>query len=135
MVIRKVLIFNPVIQPQSPDIMEGYIYNLYGFNIQLSDTQGLAIFWVLSVLCAFNISYYLYRCDQKHYGQSANNSLARIWLTVFLGNLVMIGTYANTLAQKPFVLSDCLLLAFIAAHGWMADEMVDGFIEKVRKIQ
>lgn len=127
--------FGPLIQLCKSGFMGDNIYNFYGISIQLSDAQWLSIFWVVSVLCAFNLSYYLYRCDQKNNGQSKYNSSARIWLTVFLGNLVMIGTYANTLAQKSFALSDCLLLAFIAAHGWMADEMVEGFIEKVRKIK
>ncbi len=46
--------------------------------------------------------------------------------------LVVVGTYADTLAKLTFELNHCILLAFVAAHGWMADEMVERFLQTVR---
>jgi hypothetical protein len=106
-----------------------------GFTVlQLSDTQALGLFWVLSVIAAFNIAYFLYLSDRKQQGQSVV-STARVKMTVLTGSLIMVGTYADTLAQKPFAIKDCILLALIAAHGWMAEEMVEKFIQKVKKQQ
>lgn len=57
-----------------------------------------------------------------------------MWATVFIGSLLVIGTYADILASKPFALKDCILLAFVGAHGWMAENMVNQFMKKAPKI-
>jgi hypothetical protein len=54
-------------------------------------------------------------------------------MTVLIGTLIMVGTYAETLSQKAFALKDCLLLALVAAHGWTAEDMVQTFIKKAAK--
>jgi hypothetical protein len=92
--------------------------------IQLSDTQALAIFWALAVTISFNLAYLLFVKDRG----GSEISKARIWATVFMGSLIVIGTYADVLAAKPFAMKDCLLLALVAAHGWMAEDMVNKFV-------
>jgi hypothetical protein len=56
-------------------------------------------------------------------------------MTVLIGTLIMIATYADTLSQKAFALKDCLLFALVAAHGWNAEDMVQTFIKKAVKQQ
>lgn len=51
-----------------------------------------------------------------------------------LGSLLVVGTYAQTLAAKAFALNDCMLLALIFAHGWMAEELVDSFMKRGSKL-
>ena len=97
--------------------------------IQLSDTQCLALFWVFSVAASFNVAYFLFLKDRG----SETVTRARIAMTVIIGTLIVVGTYADTLCQKPFALKDCLLLALVAAHGWMAEDMVHTFLKKASK--
>jgi CDP-diglyceride synthetase len=99
--------------------------NLRFVIIQISDTQLLALFWVLTVAVSFNVAYFLFLKDRGSEAVSARNIM-----TFIIGTLVVVGTYADTLAQKPFVLKDCLLLALVAAHGWTAEDMVQSFIKK-----
>jgi hypothetical protein len=101
-------------------------FNLRFIIIQISDTQLLALFWVLTVTVSFNVAYFLFLKDRG----SEVVSRARNIMTFIIGTLIMVGTYADTLAQKPFVLKDCLLLALVAAHGWTAEDMVQSFIKK-----
>jgi hypothetical protein len=93
-------------------------------DLQLSDTQFLAIFWAVAVSVAFNVAYLLFVLDRKR----TTVTRARILMTVLLGTLVVVGTYADALAAKPFAMKDCLLLALIAAHGWMAEELFQSFV-------
>jgi len=103
--------------------------NLGVVIIQISDTQALSIFWAVSVTFSFNLAYWLFLKDR---GKS-EISKARIWATVFIGSLIVIGTYADVLSAKSFTMKDCLLLALVAAHGWMAEDMVNKFMKKVTK--
>jgi len=101
--------------------------NLGSVIVQLSDTQAISLFWAVAVTGAFNFAYYLFIRDRG----IAQISRSRIAATVFIGSLIIIGTYADLLAEKPFAMKDCLLLALVAAHGWMAEEMVNRFMQKV----
>ena len=103
--------------------------NLGPLNLQLSQTQFLALFWAVAVSVAFNVAYLLFVWDR----QRTTVTRARILMTVLLGTLVVIGTYADALAAKPFAMKDCLLLALVAAHGWMAEELFQSFIAGARK--
>ena len=94
--------------------------------IQLSDTQQLSLFWAFAVTVSFNIAYWLFLKDRGN----TEITKSRIWATVFIGSLIVIGTYADVLAAKSFDMSDCLLLALVAAHGWMAEDMVNKFMKK-----
>jgi hypothetical protein len=98
-------------------------------NLQLSETQYLSMFWAIAVALSFNAAYLLFVCDRKR----ASVSRARILMTVMLGSLVVVGTYADALAAKPFAMKDCLLLALVAAHGWMAEELVASFMGGARR--
>lgn len=89
-------------------------------SLQLSETQFISVFWALAVAFAFNTAYLLFVWDRRE----ASVTRARIFMTIFVGSLIVIGTYADALASKPFAMKDCLLLALVAAHGWMAEEMV-----------
>jgi len=97
--------------------------------VQVSSTQLLGIFWAVSVFLAFNAAYILFLKDRG----SADITKAKILFTCLIGSLIMIGTYADTLAHKPFAMKDCLLLALVAAHGWMAEELVQSFVKKAAK--
>ncbi|MCB0128633.1 MAG: hypothetical protein KDK04_06960 [Candidatus Competibacteraceae bacterium] len=101
-------------------------FNLGFANVLISDTQLLALFWVVSVAFAFNAGYWLFVRDRGR----ADVTRARITMTVLIGTLIVIGTYADVLCQKPFALKDCLLLALVAAHGWMAEDLVKSFMKK-----
>ena len=100
---------------------------------QLLERSGatLSLFWALGVTAAFNLSYAFFLRDGRHRGLPTP-SPGRRWMIVFLGTLVVVGTYADTLAKLTFELKHCILLAFVAAHGWMADEMVERFLQTVR---
>src|SRR5262249_7663714 len=90
-------------------------------------TQYLAIFWALAVTIFFNVPYVLFILDR---GKAAGGvSKARVGLTMLIGTLIVIGTYADTLKDKPFAMTDCMLLALVAAHGWTAEGMVQSFIK------
>ena len=104
--------------------------NLGEFVIQVSDTQMLSIFWAFAVFLAFNVAYLLFVNDRG----ASDISRSRMWATVLIGSLLVIGTYADMLASKPFALKDCILLAFVGAHGWMAEEMVNKFMKKAPQI-
>ena len=104
--------------------------NLGEFVIQVSDTQMLSIFWAFAVFLAFNVAYLLFVKDRG----ASDISRSRMWATVLIGSLLVIGTYADMLASKPFALKDCILLAFVGAHGWMAEEMVNKFMKKAPQI-
>lgn len=99
--------------------------------IQISDTQMISIFWVVAVTVSFNMAYWLFLKDRGE----CEITKARIWATGFIGSLIAIGTYADILSAKPFAIKDCLLLALVAAHGWMAEDMVNKFFNKVAKDQ
>ena len=96
--------------------------------IQISSTQIYSLFWAGIFGLSFNFTYWLFRRDR---GPTSVVSKARTRMTVFIGTLLIVGTYGNTLAHKPFALSDCVLLAFVGAHGWMAEDFVNSFIKKV----
>jgi hypothetical protein len=103
--------------------------NLGFIIVQFSDVQMLALFWVVTVTASFNVAYVFFLKDR---GPRAVTR-ARIAMTVLIGTLIMVGTYAETLSQKAFALKDCLLLALVAAHGWTAEDMVQTFIKKAAK--
>jgi len=105
--------------------------NLGFIIVQLSDVQMLGLFWVVTVTASFNVAYYLFLKDRG----PGTVTGARIKMTIFIGTLIMVGTYADTLYQKAFALKDCLLLALVAAHGWTAEDMVQTFIKKAAKQQ
>jgi hypothetical protein len=105
--------------------------NLGIVRLMLSDTQALALFWAVAVAAAFNLAYLLFIWDR----QRSNVTRARMVMTVLLGSLVVIGTYADALAAKPFAMKDCLLLALVGAHGWMAEAMVRQFMEGAAKVK
>ncbi|WP_127558279.1 hypothetical protein [Saccharospirillum alexandrii] len=94
--------------------------------IQLANTQALALFWAVAVTVSFNLAYWLFLKDR---GETVVTT-ARIWATVIIGTLIVVGTYADVLSGKAFEMKDCLLLALIAAHGWMAEDMVHKFMKK-----
>ncbi|GLT18790.1 hypothetical protein GCM10007938_25710 [Vibrio zhanjiangensis] len=101
-----------------------------GFTVvQISDAQLISLFWASTVTLSFNFAYYLFIKDR---GSNAV-SRERVWATVLIGTLIVIGTYADVLAAKPFAMKDCLLLALVAAHGWMAEDMVDRFMKRASK--
>jgi hypothetical protein len=100
--------------------------NLGFVAIQISSTQSLAVFWAAAVTISFNLAYFLFLKDR---GQGSITK-ARVWMTVFIGTLIVIGTYADTLAAKSFAMKDCLLLALVGAHGWMAEGLVKSFINR-----
>lgn len=105
--------------------------NLGFASLQLSDTQALSLFWAVAVAAAFNLAYLLFIWDR----QRSSVTRARMLMTVLLGSLVVVGTYADALAAKPFAMKDCLLLALVAAHGWMAEEMVRQFVDGAAKVK
>lgn len=105
------------------------VYELGPLNIQLSSVQWLAAFWTFSVLLAFNLAYVLFLYDRVQ----SDVTRARKLMTVFIGSLIVVGTYAHTLASKPFSLNDCILLALVAVHGWMAEDLVQSFMEKATR--
>ena len=89
--------------------------------LQLSATQVLGLFWAAAVAIAFNGAYYLFIKDRG----PACITKARMGFTMLVGTLIVVGTYADTLAaQEVFRMKDCLLLALVAAHGWTAEELV-----------
>jgi branched-subunit amino acid transport protein AzlD len=98
-------------------------------SLQLSETQYLAMFWAVAVALAFNIAYLLFVWDRNR----STVTRARMLMTILLGSLVVVGTYADALAAKPFAMKDCLLLALVAAHGWMAEELVQSFMAGAAK--
>jgi hypothetical protein len=75
---------------------------------------------------AFNIAYALFLRDRR----AGDVTGARKAMTFLIGSLIVVGTYADTLSAKPFELKDCLLLALVAAHGWMAEDLVRSFMQK-----
>lgn len=99
--------------------------------VQISDTQLLPLFWAFMVTASFNLAYVLFLIDRGH----GAVTWARTAMTIVIGTLIVIGTYADTLAHKPFAMKDCLLLALVAAHGWMAEELVQSFIKKAAQRQ
>ena len=101
-------------------------FNLGFALIQISDTQALSLFWAAAVTVSFNLAYWLFLKDRG----DTKITKARIWVTIFIGSLIVIGTYADVLSSKPFAMKDCLLLALVAAHGWMAEDMVNKFMKK-----
>ena|SRR6266576_3669804 len=102
--------------------------NLGVVVFQISPTQILALFWGVMVTLSFNGTYFLSLWDHKEGAVTRS----RIMITVVIGTLVVLGTYADTLAAKPFALKDCLLLAFVAGHGWTAEDLVQNFLKEVR---
>jgi|EndMetStandDraft_4_1072995.scaffolds.fasta_scaffold41018_5 hypothetical protein len=99
-------------------------FNLGNLSFQLSETQCLSVFWACTVALAFNAAYLLFVLDHKR----PRVTWTRIAMTVFIGSLIVVGTYADALAAKPFAMKDCLLLALVAAHGWMAEALVQSFL-------
>ena len=98
-----------------------------GFTVlQISNSQMLSIFWAVTVALSFNITYLLFIKDRGNIGVSKS----RIWATIFIGTLIVVGTYADVLSEKTFEMGDCLLLALVAAHGWMAEDMVNKFMRR-----
>ena len=83
-----------------------------------------AIFWIGSVSLFFIGGYCLALWDQA----SRRPSRPRIVLNLVIGTLIVIATYADTLYHKDFEIKDFLLLALVAAHGWKAEDIVQGFI-------
>lgn len=101
-----------------------------GFTIvQLSDVAALALFWAVTVSAFFIVSYVLFLKDR---GPGAVTR-ARATVTIIIGTLIMLATYADILSQKTFAFKDCFLLAFVAAHGWTAEDMVQTFIMRAAK--
>lgn len=100
--------------------------SLFGFNLFLGEEFWIAAFWTVAVLVAFNSAYALYINDRKR----QDITKARKAMVFVLGSLLVVGTYAQTLAAKAFALNDCMLLALIFAHGWMAEELVDSFMKR-----
>ena len=103
--------------------------NLGFIIVQFSDVQMLALFWGLTITASFNVAYIFFLKDRC----PGTVTRTRIAMTVLIGTLIMLGTYANTLSQKAFALKDCLLLALVAAHGWTAEDMEQTFIKKASK--
>lgn len=89
----------------------------------------LPLFWSVAVALAFNVGYVLHIIER---GSSAAGR-GRTYLTVVIGTLVMLGTYAAALSEKNFVLRDCTLLALVAAHGWTGEEFVQSFIDQAKR--
>lgn len=104
-------------------------FNIGSWVIQMSDPALLAIFWVFAVGIAFNLAYCLFLKDR---GRS-NITGARIAMTIIIGTLIVLGTYADILSKKPFALRDCLILALVAAHGWVAEDLVQKVLKKASK--
>lgn len=101
-----------------------------GFTvILLTDSQRLSLFWAVAVTASFNFAYWLFLKDRG----SSEITKFRIWATVFIGSLIVISTYAGVLAAKQFAMTDCSLLALVAAHGWMAEDIVNDFMKKVAR--
>lgn len=86
-----------------------------------------SLFWGSLISLCFVLGYGLSVGDRGREGLS----YARLMFTAMIGILIMLGTYGHTLQAKPFVLRDCLLLAFIAGHGWQAEVLVHGFLSRV----
>ena len=86
-----------------------------------------SLFWSSLIALCFSLGYGLRIGDRGREGIS----IARLVFTAMIGILIMLGTYGHTLQAKPFVLRDCLLLAFIAGHGWQAEALVRGFLSRV----
>ena len=96
--------------------------------ISIGPTQELAIFWAVAVTVFFNIPYLLSIMDARS-KQGSPISKAKVGITMLIGTLIVIATYAETLKDKSFALSDCMLLALVAAHGWTAEGMVQKFLD------
>jgi hypothetical protein len=103
---------------------------ILGFVVFLDQQAWIAIFWTAAVLLAYNVAYALCILDRKH----THTTRARKAMVFLLGSLLVVGTYAQTLSAKTFALNDCLLLALIFAHGWMADELVEKFVQRGSQI-
>ena len=107
----------------------------------IGETIYLALFWAILVSVAFNLPYFLFSVDRRsryqlQFGQAGRNlvpSPARTALTSMIGTLIVVGTYASILSEKVFELKDCTVLALVAAHGWMAEDMVNQFLEAVQQ--
>lgn len=103
---------------------------ILGQSLFLGETFWLATFWTVIVLIAFNSAYALYIYDRKRH----DITRARKAMVFVLGSLLVVGTYAQTLSSKTFALNDCLLIALIFAHGWMAEELVQSFVQRGRDL-
>lgn len=97
-----------------------------GTTVFVGEQFWIALFWTIAVLVAYNTAYALCIFDRKH----IRTTRARKAMVFVLGSLLVVGTYAQTLSAKPFALNDCLLLALIFAHGWMAEELVESFVKR-----
>lgn len=93
------------------------------FEWLFSPASQLAWFWFLAVAMAFNSAYALNIWDR-----ATRVPGGRLCATVLIGTLFVAGTYADALASKQFSMRDLMLLAFVAAHGWTADEVLEHLI-------
>lgn len=96
------------------------------FNLWIT---SLPVFWAIAVTVAFNSAYFLFLRDRG----SGDVTRARVAITVLIGTLIVVGTYADALSEKVFEMEDCLLLALVAAHGWTAEGLVRSFMAKAVK--
>lgn len=106
-----------------------YIIKLFSLNA----IQAFSIFWVLALTLSFNLAYFLFLKDRKGSagGAEAHISTSHVYASIFIGALIVIGTYVPVLTSNTFALNDYLLLALVAAHGWIAVGMVSRFIKQV----
>ena len=86
------------------------------------------LLYVVGVMLCFLLGYWLSRKDTVREDVSS----ARMWRTGVVGTLLMAGTYGTFLVTKPSSLVDFAVLAFVIAHGWTADDLVDHLIERLR---
>lgn len=98
--------------------------------IQLGSIQALGLAWAVAITIAFNVAYYLFLKDRGPNEITCH----RKFFTALLGTLIVVGTYADTLASLPeFQMKSLLLLAFVAAHGWMAENLVNSFMANAQE--
>lgn len=115
--------------------MEINLVSIGGMAIVITQTQLLGLFWAFMVAISFNLAYFFFSVDRRGQQQIPGSarripSSARTALTSFIGTLIVIGTYASMLSEQSFELADCTMLALVAAHGWMAEDMVNQFLQR-----
>ncbi|MEQ8242009.1 hypothetical protein [Fulvivirga sp.] len=103
-----------------------------GYVLWIPENAFLNLFWVLVMVFSFNGAYFFFRFDRKQ-NQFNNVSKGKVYATALIGTLIILGTYGNLVMQKPFAIADCSVLALVAAHGWMAEDMVRKFISQIQQ--
>ena len=98
--------------------------------IHIHEAARLPLFWAVTVTVVFLVSYRLHLAD--HVVPKVGKG--RMYTTMLIGTLAMLSTYGATLAELNFELKHLIMLAFVAAHGWTADDLMDGIVAKVAEI-